>query len=446
MPAPLVVEIDGESTGSAPLTWGQRNMRRAIGQNPPGHFNLSRVITTPKRAALDPGQAAAVVGALLRRHESLRTVYPESTHQLVRGAARIEVARVAAGGEPDRAAERLRGRLAGPAFDDASELPVRAGVVTDGDRVLRVVLVVSHLAADGTAVDILERELRLLALRGTVGAPAGLQPRELAAREQDSGAGQTEAAVAHWEGLFRRMPPSMFDNAGPPYDPLCQRVRLTSRALLPAVQLVAGRHRVSTAAVLLAATAATVAHRTGNRTVTISTLVNNRFQAGHQSMVTTLAQQGLFGLDITGPTQLSTLIGPAWQAAMRAYRRAYYDPERLWSSLDQVTVDRGRRIDPFCCFNDLRTTPDLGTGADPASLRAAAGAPVDSTMEDLSPLPRMHCRFCLLVGDAPDAITLRLTADTRYLPPADIRRFLYETERLVLDEAGRDPAPVPGEG
>lgn len=462
--APAVVEFDDESTGSAPMTWGQRNMRRACSENPPGFFNLSRVITPPKRARLEPAQWAGALAALVRRHESLRTVYPvgpAGPRQQVRGSGRLELAQVDGGDDPTAAAERLRAELAGPGFDDARDLPLRVGVVTTAGTVARIVLALSHLAADQTAVDILERELRLLALRGRLSAPAGPQPRDLAAREQADGRRLIEAAFAHWDGLYRRMPPAMFDVEGPAHDPLCQRVRLRSRALPPALRLLAGAHQVSSGTVLLAAAATAVARFTGHDTIAIGTLVGNRFQSGHQNVVTSLVQLGLFGLDRVregagGPPELTDLIAPAWQAAMRTYRHAYYDPDEIWSRLDQVSIDRGRRIDPYCCFNDLRVAPDLltpaapgavgadgatdtsgATGTGPEALRAAAAAAIPhTTLLDEASIRPMHCRFCLQVVDEPGGIALRLAADTRYLPPAEMRRFLRETERLVLAAAG----------
>lgn len=436
----VVISFDGERSGTAPLTWGQVNMVRASAHNPPGHFNLSRVLTPPRRAALDPAGAAAVIERLLRRHESLRTLFhagpPE--RQQVLGAGRLAVEQVPADGDPDLAAERLRARLVRPAFDDGAELPLRAGLVTEDGLVRRVVLVISHLAADGTAVDVLDREFRLLALRGRVGTEPGPQPLDLAAREQAEGRRLTEAAVAHWESVFRRMPPTMFDREGPPHDPLVRRLLLTSPALPPATRLLAASYRVSTSTVLLAATAAAVGRWTGHDLVTIATLVGNRFQAGHERMVTSLAQQGLFALEMTGD-QFPDLIPRAWQAAMRTYRHAYYDPDAMRLALDQVGVDRGTMLDPFCCFNDLRVEPDAARAEtqDAAALRAAAaGAVGETTLTPAGALPRMHCRFCLQIGDAPGALTMRLTADTRYLPPDEMERFLRETERMVLEAAG----------
>ena len=436
----VVASFDGERSGTAPLTWGQVNMVRASSHNPPGHFNLSRVLTPPRRAALTPTGAAAVIERLLRRHESLRTLFhagpPE--RQQVLGAGRLVLEQVPADGDADLAAERLRARLARPAFDDGAELPLRAGLVTEDGQVRRVVLVISHLAADGTAVDLLDREFRLLALRGEVRTAPGPQPLDLAAREQSEGRRLTEAAVAHWESVFRRMPPTMFDREGPPHDPPVRRLLLTSPALPPATRLLAAAYRVSTSTVLLAAVATMVGRWTGHDLVTIATLVNNRFQAGHERMVTTLAQQGLFALEMTGDG-FPDLIPRAWRAAMRAYRHAYYDPDVVRRVLDQVSVDRGTTVDPFCCFNDLRVDSDAvrPDAQDTAALRAAAQAAAgDATLTPAGALPRMHCRFCLQIGDAPGALTMRLTADTRYLPPDEMDRFLRETERTVLAAAG----------
>lgn len=440
----VVAEFSGERSGTAPLTWGQINMVRATADNPPGYFNMGRVITPPRRAALDPAGAARVITQLMRRHESLRTLFeagpPE--RQRVLGDGRLVIEQVPADGDPDLAAERLRTRLVQPPFDDDAELPLRAGLVTEDGQVRRVVLALSHLAADGAAVDLLEREFRLLALRGGIGTDPGLQPLELAAREQTNGRRLTEAAVAHWGSVYRRMPTTMFDQERPAHDPLCRQLLMTSPALVPATRLLAATYRVSTATVLLAATAAMVGRWTGHELVTITTLVSNRFQTGHERIVTTLVQQGLFALEMAGET-FPDLIPRAHQAAMRAYRHAYFDPDAMRAALDPVSEERGVRVDPRCCFNDLRIDPDAPIGAaDPAALRAAASTALPETTVTWLDTPSwMYCRFCLQVLDAPGALALRLTADTRYLPPDDMERFLRETEHMVLEAASR-AAPV----
>lgn len=436
----VVAEFSGERSGTAPLTWGQINMVRATADNLPGYFNLSRVITPPRRAALDPTGAAEVIARLMRRHESLRTLFeagpPE--RQRVLGEGRLAIEQVPADGDPDLAAERLSTRLVKPPFDDDAELPLRAGLVTEGGQVRRVVLALSHLAADGAAMDLLEREFRLLALRGDIGTDPGPQPRELAAREQANGRRLTEAAVSHWKSVYLRMPWTMFDRERPAHEPLCRQLVMTSPALVPATRLLAASYRVSTATVLLAATAAMVGRWTGHELVTITTLVSNRFQAGHERIVTTLVQQGLFALEMQGET-FPDLIPRAHQAAMRAYRHAYFDPDAMRAALDPVSEERGVLVDPRCCFNDLRIDPDTVTGGpvDPAALRAAASAALpDTTTTWLDPVSWMYCRFCLQVLDAPGALALKLTADTRHLPPDDMERFLRETERMVLEAAG----------
>lgn len=436
--------FDGGRTGSGPLTWGQRNMLAPIAENPPGHFNLARVLTPPERAELDADRATALVGQLLDRHESLRTLVSDDVaEQRVRGSGRLPVEVVDCDPEDqdcDRAAERLRARLVGPAFDHTRDLPVRAGVVTAAGRVRRVVLAFSHLAVDGTGVDIVERELRLLALRGTVGAPPGGQPLDLAAREQAHGHRRTTASVDHWSTLFQRIPPYMFGNGGPAYDPPCQRLLLTSPALLAAARLLAARYRTGTSTVLLAAAAAMVGRWTGHPSVAVGTLVGNRFRAGQERMVATLTQLGLFALDLADLPEFPALIPDASRAAIRTYRCAYYDPAAMKARLDLVNAERGVRVDPYCCFNDVRADPDLYRHHAPPEPAEVAAARDGTTLTALPPLTYMRCRFCLNVSDAPGAVALRLTADTRSLAPPEMARFLRETERLVIDAALR-PAP-----
>jgi hypothetical protein len=53
-------------------------------------------------------------------------------------------------------------------------------------------------------------------------------------------------------------------------------------------------------------------------------------------------------------------------------------------------------------------------------------------------LPKVSCRFCLhIIGGAP-LFRVGLTADTRYLPPDTIERYLRGVERLLVESTARD--------
>jgi hypothetical protein len=53
-------------------------------------------------------------------------------------------------------------------------------------------------------------------------------------------------------------------------------------------------------------------------------------------------------------------------------------------------------------------------------------------------LPKVSCRFCLHILGGPQRFRFDLTADTRYVPPDDIERYLRTVERLVVAAATQD--------
>ncbi|GIH27686.1 hypothetical protein Aph01nite_59960 [Acrocarpospora phusangensis] len=423
----MYADFGGGRSGQAPLTWGQRGIWDAMARNPPGHFNIGRVLMVPRRGGAEVAEVARAVGLLAKRHEALRTqvaLVEGEPRQVVRASGRIPLTVVAA--DPADAAEAACGfltRWTAEAFDHEVEWPLRVGVVSSGGRVRWMALVLSHLAADGHATEIVLRDLRLLLRQDAIGGPPPAQPLDLAREQHDAGARRTRAAIDFWTGQYERVAPVMFSPVHTGSGPRHRRVRLTSEPLAAAAGKVADRHRVSSSTVLLAATAALVGARTGHASVALSTIVGNRFSAGLRGMVTTLDQLGLFVLDLAPGAGLDELVPRAWRAALAAYRHAYYDQPALDAALAAMGRRRGAELNPYCCFNDVRQP---GGGS--------AVAPDASSRLDWLPDPDgIRCRFCLLVGDAPGAgLVLQLTADTRCLTSDQIARFLPELENLVL--------------
>ncbi|GAT66860.1 nonribosomal peptide synthase [Planomonospora sphaerica] len=469
----MEIRFAGGRAGTAPLTWGQRAIWDTIVKTAPDdrYFNFGRVLAVPGRARpLTPARAAEALGALVARHESLRTrlggdgpgpgrsgppphaaggsAEPYRTagphpageygdpsraaepYQVLEAAGVLPVA--VAAGDPDRFLDEL----AATAFDYAAEWPLRAGLVVDGGEVTHIVLVFCHLAADGLGAEVVLRDLRLLLLRGSVPGPPPPQPLDLA-RWQESGAGRRVAGIAagHWEQEYRRVPPTMFGRpAGDAADPPIWRAQIVSRAMDLAVRRIAAVHSASTSTVLLAAASAMVGAVTGHGVCAMLPIVGNRFRGDTVNAVTTLSQEGLFVLDLDrGPfTELLRAAGPA---ALRAYRSAYHDPRDRDRLTAEASRERGTPVHPYCCFNDLRFAdrPDASPGE--AEVRRALA---DTALSWPLRQERLNCRFCLHVTDEPGGLGVSLTADTRFLPRPAMERYLLGLESLLVEAAFRD--------
>ncbi|MFF3599733.1 condensation domain-containing protein [Kitasatospora indigofera] len=431
------VEFGGQSSGTAPLTWGQRAIWSAIGRTRPGdwYFNFCRTLMLPRR--YDLPQVLAAIRFVLERHESLRTRLTGTEGEPLQSAAaagvlEVEVLEVAAG---DReAGARVAERYAARGFDYEREWPVRIAVLTKGGVPAELVMAFCHLAADYEGTGYLLRDIRAALAGRTAGLPPAPRPSELALHQESvEGRRFAEAAAAHWERAYRLIPVSMFP-AGEyvPAEPRYQRLELISPALAVAVPAVAGRLAVSTSTVLLAAAGAVLRGRTGHDTVAMLAISGNRVAPRTREIVSTLSLEALVVLPFEGVTGFEEAVRATGRAAMAGYRFGHYDERDRDRVVAAESARRGEPVHPYCCVNDLR-----GAGQGAAVVSGPAGvhpaALLDGTrLLELSPLEQLSCRFCLHFDDAPGALSIRLTADTGCLPLPAMARFLRETERLLV--------------
>ncbi|WP_212735276.1 condensation domain-containing protein [Herbidospora galbida] len=417
--------FSGGRTGTASFTWGQRAIWEAIERTRPDdhYFNFGRVLPLGARPA-SVSSALWALGRLVERHESLRTLVGDGG-QLLRANGELSVR---TGDDP----QALLAEMAATAFDYAHEWPLRAGLVLSPDgAVTHLVLVFCHLAADGLGAEQAIRDLRLLLLRG--GAPASRPPQPMdIARWQESAAGRRVAgeAAAYWEEAHRRIPPTMFHvPSGAGESPPVWRASLRSPAVDLAAQRIAVRHGTSTSTVLLTAVTALVSEMTGHETVAMLPIVGNRFRADTRTAVTTMSQEGLFVLDVE-KVRFDELLSLAGPAALRAYRSAYHDPADRSAALDRVAAERGTVVHPWCCFNDMRFA-DNPVYRDEALIRRALG---ESALSWPMSQDQLNCRFCVHLSGTMD---VSVTADTRWLSKADMERFLYGLETMLVEAALR---------
>ncbi|MEU1753029.1 condensation domain-containing protein [Micromonospora matsumotoense] len=440
-------EFHGGRDATAPLTWGQRAMWRTVAEfvAPAAYrvLTLPRTLAVSARAGMDVPRAVRAVGALVARHESLRTrVRPHDGElcQQASAAGRLPVGVHAVprpADDPDgaSAAAELSARLAGSPFDHAVEYPLRVALVTVDDRVRQVVLVFSHCAVDFHAATTVLRDLRMLLLRGSLDSPPGLQSLDLAARERTAELRRSQRAVAYWVRQFTGLPMNLADPVGSGSTPRYRQGSLVSPAAHHAGRLVAARHGVSTSTALLAATAAVLSGDGGQDACGIVVMANNRFPPGYDHAVATLNQIGLCRLDLADRPDFAELLSRAGRASLDAYRHAYYDPAEFERAFTDLGHDHRSVLAPLCYLNDTRLAAEVdpGTaGPDEAALRAMV---TPGAVRWVGKLDRFAWRCRVQVRDAPGAVELVVTADTRYLPAERAERLLSGVEALLVEAA-----------
>ncbi|UED85077.1 amino acid adenylation domain-containing protein [Streptomyces profundus] len=144
-----------------PLSYAQQRLwflNRFEGPSPTYNLPMTLRLT----GTLDIEALRAALDDVTGRHESLRTVFPDTGgrgHQVVRTDRAPELTVVDATGYP---ADRLRdalGDAAGEGFELTSQLPLRARVFTCGEQDHVLLVVLHHIVGDGWSLVPLARDL-----------------------------------------------------------------------------------------------------------------------------------------------------------------------------------------------------------------------------------------------------------------------------------------------
>ncbi|MGJ6970133.1 condensation domain-containing protein, partial [Streptosporangium sp. G11] len=433
----------------APLTWGQASIWRLTTWRAAGdpYFNMPWVLPVYGRRSLE-----VVVGAvrrLVERHETLRTNFrpdPGGLGGMVQCVARSGrlVVGVVEGGQvrPMALAREVAAGLAGRVFDYAGELPVRCAVVMVGGRPRAVAFGLSHLAADGGALDLLAVDWRDV-LAGVEGPDPVWQPMDQAVFEREgAGVVRGERAFRHWRAVLERVPLSMFDYPrGVGEESRFVRVRMDSVALGVAAQVLVGRWRVSSASVLTTAGAVLLSVLTGHRRVAMQLIAANRHDARIGGLVGPAAQDGIFLLEVP-EGMLSQAVREGHRQALTAYRHALYEPLRLMAMREELGRERGGPIDLSAYFNDTRgggdwpELPAVEPPGDPAVIAALTERTTFSPAGSWEHVDATTVQF--IVGQARHACELHLLADTAYLPRTTVHALLRGMETLLVRAVAED--------
>jgi Condensation domain len=440
--AGATVAFRGERAGTAPLTWGQRLMWRAVHLMGPSQSFLNCPWVLPVYGR--PGLPAVLdaLRAVVERHESLRTTFadtPDGPVQRVAREGELTVQLADAGAErPLAAAERLAGELGKAVFAHDQEWPLHAAIVTREGRPAAVAMAFTHLAVDYQALAVLSADWRRL-LRGERLPPAPWQPMDQAELEQTAPfQARSARAIRYWRTVLADVPLDVFDHPpGEPEDPRFIEVGMESVALAVAAARLADRLAISSTSVLLAACAIMLATVSGRPRAVMQLVHSNRRDPRTQAMVGTVGQDGLFVLDLPD-ADFAVACQAAHRAALAAYRNAHYDPAAMTAMREEIGVLRGREPDLDAFVNDRRdgagwpSLPALAPGADLAPLSRQTRTYVTNAW------PGVRFKVFFTVGTAPGTGQLSLIIDTAYLSREMASSMLLGIEALLVRSLTED--------
>ncbi|MEA2692845.1 MAG: hypothetical protein QOJ16_2232, partial [Acidobacteriota bacterium] len=326
-------------------------------------YNLPGAVRLRGSGRLDPAALAAALCEVVRRHEPLRTTYPETAgHPEPRIAPGLELALPlidlsrlpALEREPEW--RRLAGEEARLPFDLALGPLIRTALVllspeTSGSEHL-LILNLHHIAADGWSMGVLVREITTLYEAFSAGRPSPLPPLALRyseyalwQREQLAGGGLA-ADLAYWREALAGAPAGLDLPADQPR-PAIRGTRGGSRPLLLPAELAAALPKLARSQgvtlfmTLLAGFGALLARLSGQEDLVVGTPIANRNRLESEPLVGLLVNTLALRLDLSGDPSFGDILGRARETTFGAYAHEDLPFEKLVEELAPVR-DSGR--------------------------------------------------------------------------------------------------------
>jgi amino acid adenylation domain-containing protein len=281
------------------------------------------------------------IAAIVRRHEILRTTFPDrdgAPYQQIAAHATVDVPLIdltsLPAGDRDRALRRVARAEAYVPFDLARGplLRVRLLRTAPADHVL--VIAMHHIVSDGWSVGLLVREFSALYAAATDGRPAALpalpcQYADYAVWQRTQLTDERlQRLLAYWRPHLDALEPLDLPPDRPRPARLSPRgatVSLTiDETLTAAVEALCHREGVTLFMVMLAAFGHVAARLTNRTRFGIGTLIANRQTPGTQDLVGFFVNQLVMRLDLDADPTIA-----AYLARIRATALAAYDHQEL---------------------------------------------------------------------------------------------------------------------
>ena len=450
----MAVGFTGGSAGTAPLTWGQQAILRDMADNR-SQFSMGGWTYLPEGSTV--GYAAGQLSGLLGRHAALRTRLADGAAdrpcQEVAGAGQIglDIWTIPDDAGPDdlaRCVDDLIETWPLEPFDFRADWPLRMAVLRQGGACLRLVWVLSHLAADGAAHLLLLRDLRRAMDGGATADPGSPQLPDVAASEREPRLRALSGrSMPYWQSQLRGIPALTFGQPARPADdrgPRYRRVRFSSVAAHLAMLAIARRTGTDASRVTAALIATAIGRVTGAAPLTVSVMMNNRFRPGLADVIAPIAQNVAVTIDVAGTT-VDAAVARARGAYLAAGLRAYYDPDDLDEVIARADAERGYPARVSCRVNDQRAMiRGAARPADPAEVTedAVRGRLGESALTWLGPLDHLHDQANIIVENRPGVLSLSMLCDLWSLPGGRAEALLRAVEDVAVEAAFDSAAPT----
>ncbi|WP_406120433.1 condensation domain-containing protein [Streptomyces canus] len=325
------VEFRGSRDAEGELTWGQRFFWDLYESTPPedqGNVNVG--ITTPVPPGKSVDEVLTAVSWMLSRYEALRTTFfcgaSDDPRQLVHRSGRVGVAMVETG-DIEGILSHLDDVIRRRPLNLSEMIPVRLALISVEGRPSCILLVASHVAADGWGLQLIRRDLEQYLTRGSCEPYAGIQPLDQALFESsDAGRASSKRALEYWRTQISRYPSSMYEGIQlAPAAPRYIEATLEAPALTIAAREISRRIKTTPASAVLAAYVLLTAHRAGQRQSNFCLYSGNRFNFSTRESVGAFSQQSPISIE-TSRDSFTNIVRGAHRSALSLYRNGAYPP------------------------------------------------------------------------------------------------------------------------
>jgi amino acid adenylation domain-containing protein len=436
--------------GPLPLSFAQQRLwfihqlePRSPAYNMPSPLRL--------RGRLRPGVLERALTELVRRHESLRTVFRSVAGepvQVIRPAAPAALPvvdlRALDGERRGETVRRLAAEEAGRPFDLAGGPLLRATLLRAGEEEWALLFTVHHVVSDGWSMGVLVREISRLYDAFARGLPSPLpEPRlqyaDYAVWQRGWLAGETlERQLAFWRERLAGAPPLLelpTDHPRPAVagDRAAQRSFVLSAETSRALRTLARREGATLFMTLLAVYQALLARWSGQDDVSVGTPVAGRGLLELEGLVGFFVNMLVIRTGLAGRPSSRELMGRVREGVLGAQAHQDLPFERL---VDELSVERSLNRAPL--FQVLFALLGAGLGEERLSLGEVEVYPLhggETTAKfDLS----------LTLQDGGEALAGSMVFRTDLFEGATVERMLGHFRALADGIAAAPDRPVGG--
>jgi amino acid adenylation domain-containing protein len=420
--------------GELPLSFAQQRLwflDKLVANSPV--YNLPSALRLVGRLNIDALEQ--VLTEIVRRHEALRTTFPEvdgEPVQLIAPPAPVSLPLFDLStldpAAREHEARRLAEAEAGLPFNLSTGPLLRASVLRLGDEEHVVLLNMHHIVSDGWSMGVLLRELTSLYKAFANGQDSPLpelpiQYADFAAWQRQWLSGEVlETQLRFWKEQLSEVPVLQLpaDKPRPPVQSFtgAHEDLALSPELSAAIKALSQREGATLFMTLLAAFNALLSYYSGQHDLVVGTPVASRNREAIEGLIGFFANTLVLRTRLSGDMSFSDLLAEVREVALNAYTHQDVPFEKL---VDELQIERDFSRNPlvqvFCVLQNLPSTrlEMAGLNVD------VVEADVETTKFDLT----------LYVTETEDGLLTAFEYSSELFEAATIKRMLKHYEQLL---------------